>query len=194
MKTMQRTLLVISFLSMAGLTALPQSPSLSTTLENLRSSDEQIRLNAARSLPYVSQAAPDRKALVDQLIPLLSSSDQHVKLAVLATLEQIGLLHPDEAPVFAKSKQLLLEATQDPLLDVRQYAIAVLGMTRGAPDEDLKKVALRAFTDPSHKVRRIALGVVSSKKFDDPAIVRKVRPLLFQRSDSWSPTPRKMKR
>jgi len=174
MKTMQRTLLVMSFLSMAGLTALPQSPSLSTTLENLRSSDEQIRLNAARSLPYVSQAAPDRKALVDQLIPLLSSSDQHVKLAVLATLEQIGLLHPDEAPIFAKSKHLLLEATLDPLLDVRQYAIAVLGMTRGAPDEDLKKVALRAFTDPSHKVRRIALGVVSSKKFDDPAIVNGV--------------------
>src|SRR5258708_27781 len=174
MKTIQRTLLVMSFLSMAGLTALPQSPSLSTTLENLRSSDEQIRLNAARSLPYVSQAAPDRKALVDQLIPLLSSSDQHVKLAVLATLEQIGLLHPDEAPVFAKSKQLLLEATQDPLLDVRQYAIAVLGMTRGAPDEDLKKVALRAFADPSHKVRRIALGVVSSKKFNDPAIINGV--------------------
>src|SRR5712691_8390508 len=120
MKTMQRTLLVMSFLSMAGLTALPQSPSLSTTLENLRSSDEQIRLNAARSLPYVSQAAPDQKALVDQLIPLLSSSDQHVKLAVLATLEQIGLLHLDEALIFAKSKQLLLEATLDPLLDVRQ--------------------------------------------------------------------------
>jgi len=74
----------------------------------------------------------------------------------------------------SKSKQALLEATQDPLLDVRQYAIAVLGMTRGAPDEDLKKVALRAFTDPSHKVRRIALGVVSFKKFNDPAIVNGV--------------------
>jgi len=174
MKTMQRTLLVMGFLSIAGLTALSQSPSLSTTLDNLRSNDEQIRLNAARSLPYAWQAAPDRRALVDQIIPLLSSSDQHVKLAVLTTLEQIGLLHPDEAPVYAKSKQLLLEATQDPLLDVRQYAIAVLGMTRGAPDEDLKKVALRAFTDPSHKVRRIALGVVSSKKFNDPAIVNGV--------------------
>jgi len=174
MKTMQRTLLVMGFLSIAGLTALSQSPSLSTTLDNLRSNDEQIRLNAARSLPYAWRAAPDRRALVDQIIPLLSSSDQHVKLAVLTTLEQIGLLHPDEAPVFAKSKQALLEATEDPLLDVRQYAIAVLGMTRGAPDEDLKKVALRAFADPSHKVRRVALGVISFKKFNDPVIVNGV--------------------
>jgi len=109
MKIMQRVLLFMVFLSMAGLTALSQSPSLSTTLENLRSSDEQVRLNAARSLPYAWQSAPDRRALVDQLIPLLSSSDQHVKLAVLATLEQIGLLHPDEAPLFAK------EAVKKPL-------------------------------------------------------------------------------
>ena len=71
MKTMQRTLLVMGFLSTAGLTALSQSPSLSTTLDNLRSNDEQIRLNAARSLPYAWQAAPDRRALVDQIIPLL---------------------------------------------------------------------------------------------------------------------------
>src|SRR5260370_22778728 len=158
MKTMQRTLLVMGFLSIAGLTALSQSPSLSTTLDNLRSNDEQIRLNAARSLPYAWQAAPDRRALVYQIIPLLSSSDQNVKLAVRTTLEQIGLLHPDEAPVFAKSQHALLEATEDPLLDVRQYAIAVLGMTRGAPDEDLKKVALPAFRGPIHKGRRVALA------------------------------------
>jgi hypothetical protein len=171
MKTMQRMLLVTGFLFVAGLTAFSQSPGLSTTLENLRSDDEQIRLNAARSLPYLSETAPDRTAFVNQLILLLSSSDQHVRLAVLATLEKIELLHAEEAPTFAKSKQALPEAAEDPLLDVRQYAIAVLGMTRGAPDEDLKKVALRAFTDPSHKVRRIALGMVSFKKLNDPAIV-----------------------
>jgi HEAT repeat protein len=174
MMTMRRMLFALVFLFAEGLTAFPQSPGLSTTLENLRSSDEQTRLVAARSLPYVWQTAPDLPALVDQLILLLSSTDQHVRLSVLATLEQIGLLHPDKAPSFAKSKQALLGATQDPLLDVRQYAIAVLGMTRGAPDEDLKNVALRAFTDPSHKVRRIALGMVSFKKLNDPEIVTAV--------------------
>src|SRR5713226_5000117 len=109
------------FLFLAGLTAFSQSPDLSTTLANLRSSDEKIRLDAARSLPYLSETAPDRTAFVDQLILLLSSSDQHVRLSVLATLEKIELLHPEEAPTFAKSKQALLEATEDPLLDVRQY-------------------------------------------------------------------------
>src|SRR5260370_41327038 len=127
----------MGFLSVAGVTALHQSPSLSTRLDNLRSNDEQIRLSAGRSLPYAWEAAPDRRALVEQIIPLLSSSDQHVKLAVLTTLEQIGLLHPDGAPVFAKSKQASLQPTEAPLFDFRQYATTVPDITRGPPPAHL---------------------------------------------------------
>lgn len=104
-------------------------------------------------------------------MPLLSNPDAHVRLSVLATFEQMVFLHPEEAATISNSKPALLKAIDDPLEDIRQYATAVLGLVQPATDEDLKQVVLRGLADPSHKVRKVALGAVSFRKLNDPKIV-----------------------
>ena len=183
MKCGQRLLLVISFIAVTGSAAPCESPDLAVTLGNLRSTDAQIRLDAARNLPTTWQSATNLTLVVNRIVPFLSSSDEHVRLSVLATLEQICVVHPEEAPLIAKAKPALAKAAEDPLEDIRQYAIAVLGIAQGVPDEDLKRVLLRGFADPSHKVRRVALGVVSFKKFKDPEVVTSVLSLGSSRPD-----------
>jgi len=80
-------------------------------------------------------------------------------------------LHPEEAAAISNSKPALLKAVDDPLEDIRQYATAVLGLVQPSTDEDLKQVVLRGLADPSHKVRKAALGTVSFKKLNNPEIV-----------------------
>jgi hypothetical protein len=147
------------------------STSASTTIANLRSDDEKIRQEAARNLFYVCDAASDLTAVVNGIGPLLSSPDAHVKLAVLACFEKMDLLHPEQGPAIAKFKAALLKGMEDPLEDVRQYSLAVLGATKRVPEEDQKGVVLQGLADPGHKVRRIALGMVSYKKLNDPEII-----------------------
>jgi HEAT repeats len=167
----QRLVLATLFVLGTELAAFSQSPDLSTIIENLRSGDDKIRLEAARNLFNASDTAPDLSAVVNRIAPLLSSPDVHVRLAVLASFEKMDLLHPEQGPTIAKSKAALMKAMEDPLEDVRQYALAVLGATKGIPDEDQKRVVLQGLTDQGHKVRRIALGIVSYKKLNDPEII-----------------------
>src|SRR5882724_11851350 len=154
MRFAKKIFLIIGSLSVTGLAAFSQSPSLSTVLDNLRSTDSEVRLSAARSLPWLSQDAADPRTLVGQLTPLLGSSDAHVRLSILTAFQMMVLLQPEEAAIIAESKSTLIKATEDPLEDVRQYATAVLGLVvQPATDEDLKKVVIRGLADPSHKVR-----------------------------------------
>jgi len=147
------------------------STSASTTIANLRSDDEKTRQEAARNLFYVCDAAPDLTAMVNEIGPLLSSPDAHVKLAVLACFEKMDLLHPEQGPAIAKFKAALMKGMENPLEDVRQYSLAVLGATKGIPEEDQKRAVLQGLVDQGHKVRRIALGNVSYKKLNDPEII-----------------------
>lgn len=171
MRLAQTMLVVVFFFSLPGANAFGQSPSLSTVIDNLNSTDGVVRLSAARDLPTVWQTAANRQDLVRQLAPLLSSPDAHVRLSVLATFEQMVFLHPEEAAAIANSKPALLKAIDDPSEDVRQYGTAVLALVQPATDEDLKRVVLRGLADPSHKVRRVALGAVSFKKLNEPEVV-----------------------
>jgi HEAT repeat protein len=184
----KKTVLVLWLLTMSGPTIFSQSSGLSKILDDLRSSDSEVRLEAARNLPNVWQTAADRASLVEQLAPLLSSADEHVRLAVLATFEQICLMHPDEAPTIAKSKLALIEASTDSLEDVRQYATAVMAITLPASDEDLKKAVIRGLSDPGHKVRKVALGAVSFRKLNDPEIVTAVLALASFRPEELART------
>jgi hypothetical protein len=143
----------------------------STTIANLRSDDEKTRQEAAQNLFYVCDAAPDLTAVVNGIGPLLLSPDAHVKLAVLACFEKMDLLHPEQGPAIAKFKAALMKGMEDPLEDVRQYSLAVLGATKGIAEEDQKRVVLQGLVDQGHKVRRIALGIVSYKKLNDPEII-----------------------
>ena len=143
----------------------------STTIANLRSDDEKTRQEAAQNLFYVCDAAPDLTAVVNGIGPLLLSPDAHVKLAVLACFEKMDLLHPEQGPAIAKFKAALMKGMEDPLEDVRQYSLAVLGATKGIAEEDQKRVVLQGLVDQGHKVRRIALGIVSYKKLNDPEVV-----------------------
>src|SRR5258707_39093 len=103
--------------------------------------------------------------------PDLSTPDAHVKLAVLACFEKMDLLHPEQGPAIAKFKAALMKGMENPLEDVRQYSLAVLGATKGIPEEDQKRAVLQGLVDLGHKVRRIALGNVSYKKLNDPEII-----------------------
>jgi hypothetical protein len=122
----QRLVLATLFVLGTELAAFSQSSDLSTIIENLRSGDDKIRLEAARNLFNASDTAPDLSAVVNRIAPLLSSPDVHVRLAVLASFEKMDLLHPEQGPTIAKSKAALMKAMEDPLEDVRQYALAVL--------------------------------------------------------------------
>ena len=168
---LQGLLLAAGLLLGTASVAFAQAPNLSVTIANLRSDDEKIRQDAARNLFYVCVAAPDLTGVVNEIGPLLSSPDAHVKLAVLACFEKIDLLHPEQGPEIAKSKAALMKGMEDPLEDVRQYSLAVLGATKGIPEEDQKRVVLQGLADQGHKVRRIALGIVSYKKLNDPEII-----------------------
>jgi len=168
---LQRLLPAAGLLLGTASVAFAQAPNLSVTIANLRSDDEKIRQDAARNLFYVCVAAPDLTGVVNEIGPLLSSPDAHVKLAVLACFEKIDLLHPEQGPEIAKSKAALMKGMEDPLEDVRQYSLAVLGATKGIPEEDQKRVVLQGLADQGHKVRRIALGIVSYKKLNDPEII-----------------------
>jgi HEAT repeat protein len=143
----------------------------SSTIANLRSDDEKTRQEAAQNLFYVCDAAPDLTAVVNGIGPLLLSPDAHVKLAVLACFEKMDLLHPEQGPAIAKFKAALMKGMEDPLEDVRQYSLAVLGATKGIAEEDQKTAVLQGLVDQGHKVRRIALGIVSYKKLNDPEII-----------------------
>jgi len=171
MRLAQKMFIVVTLFSIAEPAAFSQSPSLSSVIDNLGSTDSAVRLSAAQNLPMLWQTAANRSGLVSQLTPLLSNPDPHVRLSVLATFEQMVLLYPEEAATISNSKPALLKAIDDPLEDIRQYATAVLGLVRPATDEDLKQVVLRGLADPSHKVRKVALGAVSFRKLNDPKIV-----------------------
>lgn len=171
MINIKRILSLVWLLLTAWTVGFCQVPGSSKVLDDLRSPDSAVRLEAARRLPKIWQTFPDRTALVDQLIPLLSSSDEHVRLSVLATFEHICIAHPEETAIIAGSKPALIKATDDPLEDVRQYATAVLGIALPPSDPDLRKLVLRGLADPSHKVRRVAIGTVSFKKLNDPEII-----------------------
>src|SRR6266403_2833476 len=176
---LQRLLLAAGLLPGTASVAFSQAPnfsttSASTTIANLRSDDEKTRQEAARNLFYVCDAAPDLTAVVNGIGPLLSSPDAHVKLAVLACFEKMDLLRPEQGPAIAKFKAALMKGMEDPFEDVRQYSLAVLGATKGVPEEDQKKVVLQGLADQGHKVRRIALGNVSYKKLNDPEIITAV--------------------
>jgi len=97
-----------------------------------------------------------------------------VKLAVLACFEKMDLLRPEQGPAIAKFKAALMKGMEAPFEDVRQYSLAVLGATKGVPEEDQKRVVLQGLADQGHKVRRIALGNVSYKKLNDPEIITAV--------------------
>ena len=173
---LQRLLLAAGLLLGTASVAFSQAPNLSTTsasttIANLRSDDEKTRQEAARNLFYVCDAAPDLTAMVNEIGPLLSSPDAHVKLAVLTCFEKMDLLRPEQGPAIAKFKAALMKGMEDPLEDVRQYSLAVLGATKGIPEEDQKRAVLQGLVDQGHKVRRIALGNVSYKKLNDPEIV-----------------------
>jgi len=176
---LQRLLLATALLLGTASGAFSQAPDLSTTnasttIANLRSDDEKTRQEAARNLFYVCDAAPDLTAMVNEIGPLLSSPDAHVKLAVLACFEKMDLLHPEQGPAIAKFKAALMKGMENPLEDVRQYSLAVLGATKGIPEEDQKRAVLQGLVDLGHKVRRIALGSVSYKKLNDPEIITAV--------------------
>src|SRR5712671_4947503 len=176
---LQRLLLATALLLGTASGAFSQAPDLSTTnasttIANLRSDDEKTRQEAARNLFYVCDAAPDLTAMVNEIGPLLSSPDAHVKLAVLACFEKMDLLHPEQGPAIAKFKAALMKGMENPLEDVRQYSLAVLGATKGVPEEDQKRAVLQGLVDLGHKVRRIALGSVSYKKLNDPEIITAV--------------------
>jgi len=176
---LQRLLLATALLLGTASGAFSQAPDLSTTnasttIANLRSDDEKTRQEAARNLFYVCDAAPDLTAMVNEIGPLLSSPDAHVKLAVLACFEKMDLLHPEQGPAIAKFKAALMKGMENPLEDVRQYSLAVLGATKGIPEEDQKRAVLQGLVDQGHKVRRIALGNVSYKKLNDPEIITAV--------------------
>jgi HEAT repeat protein len=167
-----RRILSLVWLSlMAWTVGFSQAPSSSKVLDDLRSPDSAVRLEGARGLPKIWQTFPDRTTLVGQLIPLLSSSDEHVRLSVLATFEQICIAHPEDTATIIRAKSALIKATDDPLEEVRQYATAVLGIALPPSDPDLRRLVLRGLADPSHKVRRVAIGAVSFKKLNDPEIV-----------------------
>ena len=173
---LQRLLLAAGILLGTASVAFSQAPNLSTTrasttIANLRSDDEKTRQEAAQNLFYVCDAAPDLTAMVNEIGPLLSSPDAHVKLAVLACFEKMDLLRPEQGPAIAKFKAALMKGMEDPFEDVRQYSLAVLGATKGIPEEDQKRAVLQGLVDQGHKVRRIALGNVSYKKLNDPEIV-----------------------
>src|SRR5712671_268464 len=173
---LQRLLLAAGILLGAASFAFSQAPNLSTTsasttIANLRSDDEKTRQEAAQNLFYVCDAAPDLTAMVNEIGPLLSSPDAHVKLAVLACFEKMDLLHPEQGPAIAKFKAALMKGMEDPLEDVRQYSLAVLGATKGVPEEDQKRAVLQGLADQGHKVRRIALGIVSDKKLNDREVI-----------------------
>jgi hypothetical protein len=80
----------------------------------------------------------------------------------------------EKGPAIAKFKAALMKGTEDPLEDIRQYSLAVLGATKGIPEEDQKRAVLQGLADQGHKVRRIALGIVSYKKLNDPEIITDV--------------------
>jgi hypothetical protein len=173
---LQRLLLAAGILLGTASFAFSQAPNLSTTsasttIANLRSDDEKTRQEAAQNLFYVCDAAPDLTAMVNEIGPLLLSLDAHVKLAVLACFEKMDLLRPEQGPAIAKFKAALMKGMEDPFEDVRQYSLAVLGATKGVPEEDQKRAVLQGLADQGHKVRRIALGNVSYKKLNDPEIV-----------------------
>lgn len=175
-ETILQRLLLAALVLGAASSAFSQAPnpsttSASTTIANLRSDDEKTRQEAARNLFYVCDPAPDLTAVVNGIGPLLSSPDAHVKLAVLACFEKMDLSHPEQGPAIAKFKAALMKGMGDPLEDVRQYSLAVLGATKGIPEEDQKRVVLQGLADPGHKVRRIALGMVSYKKLNDPEVI-----------------------
>jgi HEAT repeats len=168
---MRRLLVATGLLLDAVSGVSSQVPDLPTTVANLRSADEKIRQDAARNLFYACDTAPELPAVVNGIAPLLSSPDAHVKLAVLACFEKMDLVHPEQGPNIAKSTAALMKAMEDPLEDVRQYALAVLGATKGISDEDQKRAVLHGLADQGHKVRRIALGIVSDKKLNDPEVI-----------------------
>jgi hypothetical protein len=173
---LQRLLLAAALVQGTASSAFSQAPNLSptiasTTIASLRSDDEKIGQEAAQNPFYVCDAAPDLTAVVNGIGPLLLSPDAHVKLAVLAAFEKMDLLHPEQGPAIAKFKAALMKGMEDPLEDVRQYSLAVLGATKGIPEEEQKTVVLQGLADQGHKVRRMALGIVSYKKLNDPEVI-----------------------
>jgi HEAT repeat protein len=93
------------------------------------------------------------------------------------------LSHAELAQTIAESERLLLRATEDQNQDVREYAIEVLSTNKAVSDDKLEKAVVRGLADPSKKVRRVALGAVSYRKFNRPGFIAALLGMASSQSD-----------